>query len=58
MLSNKSITINVELYDDDSLEGEEDFKVLLQIRDTGRNIELFEDTAIVTIVDDDSKSPL
>ena len=58
MLSNESITIDVELYDDDSLEGDEDFKAMLKIIDMGRNIELFEDTAIVTIVDDDSKSPL
>ena len=58
LLSNESITIDVELYDDDSLEGDEDFKAMLKIIDMGRNIELFEDTAIVTIVDDDSKSPL
>ena len=58
LLSNESITFNVELYDDDSLEDNEDFRVMLQIIDMGENIILSEDTAIVTIVDDDSKSPL
>ena len=55
ILSRESITIAVELYDDNSLEGDEDFKVMLRTMDLGKNIE---DTAVVTIVDDDSKSPL
>ena len=57
-LLNEYITVNIELINDKFLEGDEDFKVLLQIMDTGRRIELFKDSAIVTIVDDDSKSPL
>ena len=57
-LLNEYITVNIELINDNLVEGDEDFMVLLQIMDTGRNIELFKDNAIVTIVDDDSKSPL
>ena len=58
LLSNESITINVELYDDNSLEGDEDLKVILQTMASGKNIVLSKETAIVTIVDDDSKSSL
>ena len=57
-LSNEYITVRIELINDNFLEGDEDFMVQLQIEHTGRNIELFKDNAIVTIVDDDSKSTL
>ena len=57
-LSNEYITVDIELINDNFLEGDEDFMVQLQIEHTGRNIELFEDNTIVIIVDDDSKSPL
>ena len=57
-MSNEYITVSIDLINDNYLEGDEDFKVLLHIMDTGRNIELLEDNSIVTIVDDDSKSPL
>ena len=55
-LSYESITIAVELNDDDSLEGDEDFRAMLKIIDMGENIILSKETATVTIVDDDSKS--
>ena len=48
----------VELYDDNSMEGDEDLEVILQTMDFGKNIVLSKETAIVTIVDDDSKSSL
>ena len=58
LLSNKTVTMAVELYDDNSMEGDEDLEVILQTMDFGKNIVLSKETAIVTIVDDDSKSSL
>ena len=62
ILSRESITIDVKLINDNSLEGDEDFKVILQTMDLGKKIEdtivLSKETAVVTIVDDDSKSSL
>ena len=50
------ITVNVTLLNDNTLEGDEDFKARLSTI-SGSNIGLGPD-AIITIVDDDSKTPL
>ena len=57
-LLDQYITVRIELINDNYLEDDEDFMMLLQIMEPERNIKLFKDNAIVTIVDDDSKSPL
>ena len=49
-----NITVNVTLLDDNALEGDEDFKAQLS---SGSNVRLpDEPEAIITIVDDDSKT--
>ena len=50
------ITVNVALSDDSALEGDEDFKARLSTN-SGSNVGLGPD-AIITIVDDDSKTHL
>ena len=50
--------VNFPLIDDDVLEGDEDFKVLLQILTTTKNVLPGCDVAITTIVEDDSKASL
>ena len=50
------ITVNISLLDDNTLEGDEDFKAELSTS-SGSNVGLGMD-AIITIVDDDSKAPL
>ena len=52
-----NITVNVTLLDDNGVEGDEDFKVLLSTG-SGSNVELPMPDTIVTIVDDDSKTSL
>ena len=51
--------VNITLINDNVLEGDEDLIVLLQILTTRKDV-IFPccDTAIVTIVDDDSKTSL
>ena len=50
--------VSITLIDDNILEGDEDFKVLLQILTTTKDVLPGCDVAIVTIVDDDSKASL
>ena len=50
------ITVNISLQNDNDLEGDEDFKAQLSTS-SGSNVGLGPD-AIITIVDDDSKTPL
>ena len=50
------ITVNITLLNDNTLEGDEDFKARLSTH-SGSNVGLGMD-AIITIVDDDSKPPL
>ena len=50
------ITVNISLRNDNALEGDEDFKAQLSTN-SGSNVGLGMD-AIITIVDDDSKTPL
>ena len=51
------ITVNVTLLDDNALEGDEDFKAQLSTN-SGSNVGLPDPDAIITIVDDDSKTLL
>ena len=51
------ITVNVTLLDDNALEGDEDFKAQLSTS-SGSNVILPSPEAILTIVDDDSKTSL
>ena len=51
------ITVNVTLINDNDLEGDEDFKARLSTS-SGSNVGLPVPDAIITIVDDDSKTPL
>ena len=51
------ITVNVTLLDDNALEGDEDFKAQLSTS-SGSNVGLPVPDAIITIVDDDSKTLL
>ena len=50
--------VNLPLIDDNILEGDEDFKVLLQILTTTKDVLPGCDISVVTIVDDDSKASL
>ena len=50
------ITVNITLLDDNALEGDEDFRAQLSTN-SGSNVGLGPD-AIITIIDDDSKTPL
>ena len=50
------IIVSVALFNENSLEGDEDFKAQLSTS-SGSNVVLGPD-AIITIVDDDSKAPL
>ena len=51
------ITVNITLLNDNTLEGDEDFKARLSTN-SGSNVGLPDPDAIITIVDDDSKAPL
>ena len=50
--------VNLTLIDDDVLEGDEDFHVLLQILTTTKDVLPGCDVAVATIVDEDSKASL
>ena len=50
------ITVNISLLDDNTLEGDEDFRAQLSTN-SGSNVGVGPD-AIITIIDDDSKTPL
>ena len=52
-----NITVNVTLLDDNDLEGDEDFRAQLSTS-LGSNVKLPRQDAIVTIVDDDSKTSI
>ena len=51
------ITVNITIFHDNALEGDEDFKAWLSTS-SGSNVGLSMPEAIATIVDDDSKTSL